>query len=120
MPWYQNKGQKLFYQVTPCKVDKKYVETIVFAHGSGGNSLSWSNQLEAFSNHYQCVFFDHRGFGRSHSQLPIVRVSDFKEDLLCLIDHLDLGRVNLVGQSMGAILHFILHVIFLIVCNPLF
>ena len=101
MSCYQNKGQKLFYQVKPCKVDKKYPETIVFAHGSGGNSLSWSNQLEAFSNHYQCIVFDHRGFGRSHSQLPIVRVSDFKEDLLFLMDHLDLGRVNLVGQSMG-------------------
>ena len=38
---------------------------VVFAHGAGGNHLSWWQQVPAFSELYRCVTFDHRGFGQS-------------------------------------------------------
>ena len=40
-------------------------ETVVFAHGAGGNLLSWWQQIPFFSRRFQCVTFDHRGFGHS-------------------------------------------------------
>ena len=38
---------------------------IVFAHGAGGNHLSWWQQVPVFRERYRCVSFDHRGWGRS-------------------------------------------------------
>ena len=42
---------------------------IVFAHGRGGNHLSWWRQVPAFSDDYRCVTFDHRPMGRAGPRL---------------------------------------------------
>ena len=76
-------------------------DPIVFAHGAGGNHLSWWQQVSHFRDRYTCVTFDHRGYGRS---IPTPEASGgryFISDLAALIDHLGLGPVHLVGQSMG-------------------
>ncbi len=74
---------------------------IVFAHGAGGNHLSWWHQVPHFRDRFTCVTFDHRGFGQSlDSRLPEDRPR-FDEDLEALIDHLGLNDVCLVAQSMG-------------------
>lgn len=74
---------------------------IVFAHGAGGNHLSWFQQVPHFRDRYTCVTFDHRGFGRSLDPRPVEERPRFDEDLAALIDHLGLGDVRLVAQSMG-------------------
>src|SRR3990172_8664119 len=38
---------------------------LVFAHGAGGNHLSWWRQIPFFSRRFRCITFDHRAFGRS-------------------------------------------------------
>ena len=38
---------------------------VVFAHGRGGNHLSWWQQIPSFARHHRCIAFDHREFGRS-------------------------------------------------------
>ncbi|HEX6155547.1 MAG TPA: alpha/beta fold hydrolase, partial [Burkholderiales bacterium] len=35
---------------------------VVFAHGLGGNHLSWWQQVAHFSRAHTCVVFAHRGF----------------------------------------------------------
>ena len=35
---------------------------IVFAHGLGGNQLSWWQQVAHFAPRYTCITFAHRGF----------------------------------------------------------
>jgi 3-oxoadipate enol-lactonase len=74
---------------------------IVFAHGAGGNHLSWFQQVPFFRDRYTCVTFDHRGFGRSLDPRPADQRPRFDEDLAALIDHLELPEVRLVAQSMG-------------------
>jgi len=74
---------------------------IVFAHGAGGNHLSWFQQVPCFRDRYTCVTFDHRGFGRSLDARPAEERPRFDEDLAALIDHLQLSDVRLVAQSMG-------------------
>ena len=75
---------------------------VVFAHGSGGNHLSWWKQMPFFSQYYTCVTFDHRTFGRtSDSEEPQGRRA-FADDLKALIDHLDMEKVAIVAHSMGA------------------
>jgi len=74
---------------------------IVFAHGAGGNHLSWWQQVPHFRDRYTCVVFDHRGFGQSLDPRPVDERPRFDEDLAALIDHLGLADVRLVAQSMG-------------------
>ena len=73
---------------------------IVFAHGLGGNQLSWWQQLAHFSARHTCVAFAHRGFMPS-SAVPGAAAPDaFADDLAALIDELKLRDVRLVAQSM--------------------
>jgi 3-oxoadipate enol-lactonase len=74
---------------------------VVFAHGAGGTHLSWWQQIPFFSEHFQCVTFDHRGFGRSRDVGDKPGQRAFVQDLLNLLDHLDIQKAALVGQSMG-------------------
>jgi len=74
---------------------------IVFAHGLGGNHLSWWQQVGYFAPRYTCVTFAHRGFAPSS---PIANGPDpsaYAGDLAALIDHLNLTDVRIVAQSMG-------------------
>ena len=74
---------------------------IVFAHGLGGNHLSWWQQVAHFSRRHTCVVFAHRGFPPS-SPVPGSNAPDaYADDLAALIDDLKLEDVTLVGQSMG-------------------
>ena len=74
---------------------------IVFAHGAGGNHLSWWQQVPHFRDRYTCVTFDHRGYGRSAADPGPDNGRYYVGDLTALIDHLAFERVHLVGQSMG-------------------
>ena len=76
-------------------------ETNVFAHGAGGNLLSWWQQIPYFSQRYQCVTFDHRGFGHSYDEPEGPGAGAFVDDLECLLDHLQITSTHLVAQSMG-------------------
>ena len=74
---------------------------LVFAHGLGGNHMSWWQQVGRFRDGYTCVTFSHRGFAPSSVVEPHPDPSRYADDLSVLIDHLQLGQVILVGQSMG-------------------
>lgn len=77
-------------------------DPVIFAHGAGGNHLSWWQQVPAFSRQYRCITFDHRGWGLSldgDDRGP----GAFIEDLTALVDHLDIEKTFLVGQSMGGL-----------------
>jgi len=74
---------------------------VVFAHGLGGNHLSWWQQVAHFAPRRTCVVFAHRGFPPS-SAVPGKTAPDaFADDLEALITELNLQDVALVAQSMG-------------------
>jgi 3-oxoadipate enol-lactonase len=74
---------------------------IVFAHGLGGNHLSWWQQVAHFADRHTCVVFAHRGFAPS-SPVPGASAPDaYADDLAALIAELGLTEVRLVAQSMG-------------------
>ena len=74
---------------------------IVFAHGAGGNHLSWWQQIPAFSSDYRCITFDHRGWGASVEPPGGPGRAAFVEDVKQLLDHLGVEQTFLVAQSMG-------------------
>ncbi len=74
---------------------------IVFAHGLGGNHLSWWQQVAHFAPRWTCVTFAHRGFAPSSALADGPDPKDYADDVAALIDHLQLPDVRMVGQSMG-------------------
>jgi len=101
----QNAGAEIYYECTGSG------PAVVFAHGLGGNHLSWWQQVPHFSHDYACVTFAHRGFSPSRVASGTVDPALFEGDLLALVDHLKLAEVRLVAQSMGGwtCLSFALH-----------
>ena len=74
---------------------------IVFAHGLGGNHMSWFQQVAHFAPSHTCVTFAHRGFAPS-TQFPSgPDPKDYADDLAALVAHLALGPHVVVAQSMG-------------------
>ena len=74
---------------------------LFFAHGLGGNQMSWWQQVAHFAPHYTCVAFAHRGFAPSDPIPGGPDPADYASDLAALIDHLGCAELRLVGQSMG-------------------
>jgi len=74
---------------------------LLFAHGLGGNHLSWWQQVAHFAPRFTCVTFAHRGFAPSDAVPDGPDAADYAGDLAALIDHLQFSDVRLVGQSMG-------------------
>lgn len=74
---------------------------IVFAHGLGGNLMSWWQQVAHFATRYTCVAFSHRGFFPSTLPAGGIDPAAYAEDVAALVDQLGLGEIRFVGQSMG-------------------
>jgi len=92
----QTPGCRLHYEVTG------EGPVIVFAHGLGGNQLSWWQQVAHFAPRYTCVRLSpHRGFAPSSTLPAGPDPADYADDLAALIDHLGFAEVSVVAQSMG-------------------
>ncbi len=95
MPFLHVNGCDLYYERSG------HGPALVFAHGLGGNHLSWWQQVPCFRDRYTCVTFAHRGFAPSVEEAQGPGPAAFVDDLAALIDHLELEDVRLVAQSMG-------------------
>ena len=74
---------------------------VIFAHGLGGNHLSWWQQVAHFAPAHTCVVFAHRGFPPSSPVSGKTAPDSYGSDLSALIDELKFKQVTLVAQSMG-------------------
>jgi len=96
MAWAEINGITMYYES-----HGEGNDVIVFAHGAGGNHLSWYQQVPAFRDRYRCITFDHRGFGRTADVPDGPAGNAYADDLRALLDHLGIERAFLVAQSMG-------------------
>jgi pimeloyl-ACP methyl ester carboxylesterase len=75
---------------------------IVFAHGLGGNHMSWWQQVAHFSAKHTCIAFSHRGFAPSTTSVPGDKAPEsYADDLAALVAELGLKAFSIVAQSMG-------------------
>jgi pimeloyl-ACP methyl ester carboxylesterase len=74
---------------------------IAFAHGAGGNTLVWWQQVAHFARRHRVVTFDHRSFGRSRCDDGHEQGRHFADDLTAVLDDAGIDRAALVCQSMG-------------------
>ena len=95
MPFAPVNGINLYYEV------HGKGPAVLFAHGQGGNHLSWWQQVPAFAEHYTCITYDARNFGQS-IDLDAKGRRGFGEDAMGLLDHLGIeDDVRVVAHSMG-------------------
>ena len=97
MPFASINGTQLFYESHGAG------PAIVFAHGRGGNHLSWWQQVAAFQANHRCITFDQRGWGLSEGPAEPPDPATVTADLVDLLDHLGIQRAVLVAQSMGGV-----------------
>lgn len=72
-------------------------------YGVTGNAHLWDAFAKAVQTDFRVYALDQRGHGESQWPVaPEYRTADWVADLLGVLDALSVGRMVLVGQSMGA------------------
>ncbi len=96
-------GSRLAFELidlTPPWVEQP--ETVVMHHGIGATGAIWRGWLPALLDRYRVLLFDMRGHGGSRSTEDArISLELLVDDLLAVMDAGGLGRVHLVGESIG-------------------
>lgn len=77
---------------------------VLLVHAFPTSHALWEHQIEALGGKYHLIRLDLRGFGQSPVPEPPFRMEAFAADLRCLLDLLEIDRVNFVGISMGGMI----------------
>lgn len=77
-------------------------ETLVFVPGLGGTTRYWRSRTQPLETHYRIVLVDLLGFGQSPKPWTQYSVEHHVAELRAALE--SLGRVTLVGHSLGALL----------------
>jgi pimeloyl-ACP methyl ester carboxylesterase len=74
---------------------------LVFVHGWSCDRTYWEGQLHPLSLRFRVVAVDLAGHGESGLARGKWTIRAFGEDVAAVVDKLELGRVILIGHSMG-------------------
>ena len=100
MSYLLNKNnQKIAY-----KASKGLSPGIVFIHGLNSNmNGTKALSIERYAKKHSLAFirFDCRGHGKSHGKFEDFTISDWKQDIIEVLDNLTKGPQILIGSSMG-------------------
>jgi len=77
-------------------------DPIVLLHGWLDNATVWDAQVEFLAKAHKVIAYDHRGHGRSERPKGDYSVRTLADDLHALARSLGLGKVALVGHSLGS------------------
>lgn len=95
MPYVESAGARLYYEA------QGEGPGVVLAHGRGGNTASWWQQLPHFAARHRVIVFDHRTFGRSSGGGDAFTQRQLADDIVALLDAEGIDQAALVCQSMG-------------------
>ena len=87
-------------------INNKNKEWITFIHGFGGSSNIWYKQVRYLYRHYNLLFVDLRGHGKSKS-IPLdyaFNLSTICEDIIKVLDFLKIKSSHFVGISFGTLI----------------
>ena len=93
-------------------VDGHLLNTVCFgsgpatfvAHGGWvGNWELWQDPFILMQDRWRCIGYDHRGAGASTFPPDSITASALVDDLFAVLDHFDVDRCVLAGESLGAL-----------------
>jgi pimeloyl-ACP methyl ester carboxylesterase len=76
-------------------------EPVVFVHGLGGQWQNWLENLPRAARERRVIALDLPGFGLSAMPHDRITISGYGRTVEALAERLGLGRVEIVGNSMG-------------------
>ncbi len=77
---------------------------VVLIQGVGVHGGAWARQVSALAAHYECLWFDNRGLGRSQPLGARLTLEQMAEDTLALMDAQGWASAHLVSHSMGGLI----------------
>ena len=83
--------------------NKKDSIPIVFIHGVGLDHQMWDYQINYF-NKYSTLTYDLLGHGKTPCDKDKLNLKDFSNQLLEILDHLKVEKINLIGFSLGSLI----------------
>ena len=83
--------------------NKKNSIPIVFIHGVGLDHQMWDYQINYF-NEYSTLTYDLLGHGKTPCDKDKLSLKDFSNQLLEILDHLEIEKINLIGFSLGSLI----------------
>ncbi|MEM6264786.1 MAG: alpha/beta hydrolase [Bacteroidota bacterium] len=99
-------------------------ETLLFIHGLGSYLPAWQENIKTLRTSYRCIAIDLPGYGKSSKGAYSGSMEFFSKVVAEFIDSMKLGRVTLVGHSMGGQISMVTTIAFpqkvqrLILCDP--
>lgn len=96
------------YNIEYVDSGNEHRQTIVFAHGLGGNLDQWSEQIPYFSEHYRVIAFSLQGHGGSSRpvQEKHYTISQYADTVILLLEKLRVEGCIWVGNSMGGVIGY--------------
>jgi pimeloyl-ACP methyl ester carboxylesterase len=74
------------------------------AHGGWVGSWElWQEPFHLMQSRWQCVSYDHRGSGATVADAGQITPQALVDDLIRVLDHFDIPRCVLAGESLGAL-----------------
>ena len=106
---FEHEGRPLRMAYMDVKPQNPNGQTLVLMHGKNFGSDYWAGTIKAMSTYgYRVIAPDQIGFGKSSKPEMRYTFGMLAENTARLLDHLKLGRVTVIGNSMGGMLavHF--------------
>ncbi len=83
--------------------NKRYSIPLVFIHGVGLDNQMWDDQV-GHLNEFSTLTYDLIGHGKTPCIKDKLTLKDFSNQLLEILDHLKIEKINLVGFSLGSLI----------------
>jgi len=97
IPYFEYSGKQIFYQIK----DNNSQKTLIFIHGSGGNSYIWDNQFY-LNIDYNIIAIDLPSHNKSN-MFPVLSLDLYVDVVKKLVDSLKPERLILGGHSLGGV-----------------
>ena len=98
MPTFQSDDVTIYYEIHGEGFP------LVLTYGLGGSTKYWGPNIDGLASRYQLILWDHRGHGKSDkpANQDAYGLQTFATDLKNLLDHLEIEKAHIGGQSLGA------------------
>lgn len=95
-------GARLWYEVSGAG------EPLLLHHGYTAARANWAPVAERLRDKYQVIMMEGRGTGDSEHSAAGYTLEQYTADVIGMLDHLGLDKVNFAGHSMGGGIGYLL------------